>query len=202
MHSVLCIKGCLPFIGLQASGCQQRHTWNSGALSCSLAISAPSCTHSSLPCGRWMLMNVWLLYLLHTLSCCWPCSLASPPHQIGLQVWPAHQIHLPKAACLAGYNAMQWCASVAHEWLWLAAKAQTGTEQDQRDSSDKEQSSRMHSHGSVNRATALDKSSANVAGATGLGTQLSSVAGPTLQVRSLLIQPLAIRSVMWTACAV
>ena len=47
----------------------------------------------------------------------------------------------------------------------------------------------MQSNGSVSRAAAVDVPSANVAGATGLGTQLSSVAGPTLQVRVMLTEP-------------
>ena len=78
---------------------------------------------------------------------------------------------------------------MAHEWLWLAAGEHSGKGQDQRQGSDKEQSSGMQSNGSVSRAAAVDVPSASAAGATGLGTQLSSVAGPTLQVRVMLPEP-------------
>ncbi len=78
---------------------------------------------------------------------------------------------------------------MAHEWLWLAADERSDKGQDQRPGSDREQSSGMQSNGSVSRAAALHVPSANVAGATGLGTQLSSVAGPTLQVRVMLAKP-------------
>ena len=78
---------------------------------------------------------------------------------------------------------------MAHDWLWLAAGEHSGKGQDQRQGSNREQSSGMQSNGSVSRAAAVDVPNASVAGATGLGTQLSSVAGPTLQVRGLLTRP-------------
>ena len=78
---------------------------------------------------------------------------------------------------------------MAHEWLWLAADEHLGKGQDQRQGSAKEQSSGMQSNGRVSRAAAGDVPSASAAGATGLGTQLSSVAAPTLQVRGVLTEP-------------
>ena len=78
---------------------------------------------------------------------------------------------------------------MAHERLWLAADEHSGKGQNQRQGSDREQSGGMQSYGSVSRAAAVDVPSASAAGATGLGTQLSSVAGPTAQVRGVLTKP-------------
>ena len=128
-----------------------------------------------------------------------PRQFSSPERSSGV----ACTLALPVKGCVIGWNpclcegVQQWLT----QWLWPAADAHSGKGQDQTQSSDKEQSSGMQSDASVSRAAAVDKPSANAAGATGLGTQLSSVAGPTLQVRGCS-QSLSHLHLLWMARAV